>query len=532
MLTEFKIPEVGENISSGTAVKINVTVGQTVKKDQSLMELETDKATIEVPSTVSGVIKEILIKEGTKVKVGQVIMKIDDGAAAAPAKPVAAPIQQSTASASKAAAPTVAPAQAAKGASMIIEFKIPDVGENIKSGNAVKINVTVGQAVKKDQALLELETDKATIEVPSSVAGIIKEILIKEGTKVNVGQVVMKIETGATVPAAPAFVPKTTAAPAPTVAAAAPQSAALVVQTPIIVTKEVAAAPSVRRLARELGINVGQVAGTGPGGRISKEDVKAHAKRLITAGPVSAAVTTPPLPDFAKYGEVERKPMNNIRKKTAEHLANAWSSIPHVTQFDKADSTQLENLRKKHSTPEKKLSITPFLMKIIAAALKEFPQFNASVDMASGEIVLKKFYNVGIAVDTPNGLVVPVIRDVEKKATLDLSQELSTLAEKARDKKLTIEDMRGGTFTISNLGGIGGTNFTPIVNWPEVAILGVARAQIEPKFDKASGQFTPVFMLPLSLSYDHRLIDGADGARFLRWICEAIEKPTLFSELG
>ncbi len=540
MLTEFKIPEVGENISSGTAVKINVTVGQTVKKDQSLMELETDKATIEVPSTVSGVIKEILIKEGTKVNVGQVIMKIDDGAtaAAAPTKPASAPTASPSAT-TKAAAPAAATPQSAptsKGATAIIEFKIPDVGENIKSGNAVKINVTVGQTVKKDQSLLELETDKATIEVPSSVAGVIKEILIKEGTKVNVGQVVMKIEGGVTASfgAAPATQTSAPAAPkaGPAPAVALAQQAAPVAQAHIIVTKEVAAAPSVRRLARELGINVGQIAGTGPGGRISKEDVKAHAKRLITAGPVSAAVATPPLPDFTKYGEVERKPMNNIRKKTAEHLANAWSSIPHVTQFDKADSTLLENLRKKHSTPEKKLSITPFLMKIVAAALKEFPQFNASVDMASGEIVLKKFYNVGIAVDTPNGLVVPVLRDVEKKAALDLSQELNTLAEKARDKKLTIEDMRGGTFTISNLGGIGGTNFTPIVNWPEVAILGVARAQIEPRFDKASGQFTPVFMLPLSLSYDHRLIDGADGARFLRFICEAIEKPTLFNELG
>lgn len=424
---------------------------------------------------------------------------------------------------------------------MLTDFIIPEVGENITSGTAVKINVTVGQNVKKDQSLIELETDKATIEVPCSVTGVVREILIKEGEKVKIGQVIMKIESGANASAAPAPQPSASvkaAQPVPAVAVSAPvapKPAPAPVPVPVAASPvasaavDVPAAPSVRRLARELGINVAEVPGSGPGGRISKEDVKAYAKRLITTGPsvsAGAAIPAPPLPDFSKYGEVERKAMNNIRKKTAEHLSFCWSSIPHVTQFDKADITDLEKLRKKFSRPDRKLSITPFLMKVVASALKNYPQFNSSVDMATGEIIYKKYINLGIAVDTPNGLVVPVIREVDKKGILELSNELTAIAEKARDKKLTIEDMRGGCFTISNLGGIGGTSFTPIVNWPEVAILGVARGRLEPNYDKTS-TCHPALMLPLSLSYDHRVIDGADGARFLRWICEAIEQPFL-----
>lgn len=420
---------------------------------------------------------------------------------------------------------------------MLTDFKIPEVGENITSGTAVRINVTVGQAVKKDQSLLEMETDKATIEVPSSVAGVIKEILIKEGSKIKVGEVVMRIEAGASAGPAttpqPANPPKA-AAVAPKVSqptektSLAPQPPTALVQT-AAVTVDVPAAPSVRRLARELGVNVAEVSGSGPGGRISKEDVKAYAKRLITAGPVSLnAVTTAniPLPDFSKYGAIERKPMNNIRKKTAEHLSFAWNTIPHVTQFDKADITELEKLRKKFSKPERRLSITPFLMKVTAAALKLFPQFNSSVDMATGEIIYKNYFHIGVAVDTPNGLVVPVIRDVDQKTILQLSTELTQVADRAREKKITIDEMRGGTFTISNLGGIGGTGFTPIVNWPEVAILGVARGRMEPNYDKTN-HCMPALMLPLSLSYDHRVIDGAAGAKFLRWIAEAIEQPFL-----
>ncbi len=424
---------------------------------------------------------------------------------------------------------------------MLTEFKIPEVGENITSGTVARINVTIGQTVKKDQPLLELETDKATIEVPSSVAGVVKEILVKEGNKVKVGEVVIKIESGANAATTPSPAP----APAPITAkstvsdssvstsvekpSAAIQPSTAAVQT-AAVQVDVPAAPSVRRLARELGVNLAEVPGSGPSGRISKEDVKAYAKRLITAGPSltgpSAAASSIPLPDFSKYGTVERKPMNNIRRKTAEHLSYAWNTIPHVTQFDKADITELEKLRKKFSKPDRKLSITPFLMKVTAAALKLFPQFNSSVDMASGEIIYKNYFHIGVAVDTPNGLVVPVIRDVDQKGIIELSQELTLVAERAREKKITIEEMRGGTFTISNLGGIGDTGFTPIVNWPEVAILGIARGRMEPNYDKIN-HCMPALMLPLSLSYDHRVIDGAAGAKFLRWIADAIEQPFL-----
>ncbi len=426
---------------------------------------------------------------------------------------------------------------------MLTEIKLPELGENIKGGTAVKVAVTVGQTIKKDQVLLELETDKATIEVPSTVAGVIKELLIKSGDAVKVGQIVAKIEAGAS--ASPSTVAPKPASPSPAVQAApvatasASQPAPRVSTPAPIVTmptpanqKEVAAAPTVRRLARELGVNISDVPGTGPGGRISKEDVKAYAKQLVTVaqmgstGGSATAMANKPLPDFSKWGEVERKPMNNIRRVTAEHLGYAWSTIPHVTQFDKADITNLEKVRAQFSKPERKLSITPFLMKVVAAALKIHPQFNASIDMTTGELVYKKFFNIGVAVDTPNGLLVPVIRDVEKKSILELSEELNTIAARAREKKLSIDDMRGGSFTISNLGGIGGTAFTPIVNWPEVAILGVARGNMEPKYDK-SGVFVPALMLPLALSYDHRIIDGADGARFLRWVANAIEQPFL-----
>lgn len=430
---------------------------------------------------------------------------------------------------------------------MLMEFKLPELGENIVSGTAVRIAVSVGQTVKKDQALLELETDKATIEVPSSVNGVIKEILIKEGAVVKVGQVVMKIDSGATASAKtqtspPA--PETKAAKTHSVSeSAAPLTQPTVARThhpvapaaatpPPAVEKDIAAAPSVRRFAREIGVNISEVPGSGPGGRISKDDIKAYAKQLLSGAPrASGGVTAQPLPDFSKWGLVERKPMNNIRRKTADHLSHAWQTIPHVTQFDKADIANLEKLRKQFSRPDRKLTVTPFIMKVMASALKLFPQFNASVDVTTSEIIYKKYCNIGVAVDTENGLLVPVVRDVEKKSILQLADELNTIAQRARDRKLTLDEMRGGSITITNLGGIGGISFTPIVNWPEVAILGISRAKTELNFDRAT-QGIPTLMLPLSLSYDHRLIDGADGARFLKWITDAIEQPFLMELEG
>jgi pyruvate dehydrogenase E2 component (dihydrolipoamide acetyltransferase) len=296
------------------------------------------------------------------------------------------------------------------------------------------------------------------------------------------------------------------------------------------------AAPSVRRMARELGVDINQVVGTGDGGRISIEDVKAFAKRLVEGGSRGGAAQAEPLPDFSRFGPVERQPMRAVRRKTAEHLSAAWATIPHVTQFDLADITGLEELRKKYAKQVEaaggNLTVTSIAVKIVAAALKVFPQFNASIDLAASEIIIKKYVNIGVAVDTDRGLLVPVIKDADRKNIVQLSVELAQLSEKARTRKIALEEMQGGCFSISNLGGIGGTYFTPIVNAPDVAILGVSRARMEPVYNKESGQFSPRLMLPLSLSYDHRAIDGADGIRFLRWVCEALEQPFVLALQG
>ncbi len=434
---------------------------------------------------------------------------------------------------------------------MLTDYKLPGLGENIKSGIATKVMITIGQVIKKDQPILELETDKAVLEVPSTLSGVVKEILVKAGNEVKVGQLIMKIDTsdvsGATAKAKEEK-PVTTIQAASSkesekksslTSASSPKEETIKAEPKFespSTTKDVPAAPSVRRFAREIGIDISQVPGSGPAGRISMEDVKAFAKQLNTSGRSSSGAATiiaKPLPDFTKWGTIERKPMNMVRKKTSEHLAYAWSNIPHVTQFDKADITELESLRKRFAKKAEasggKLTITAFILKVIASGLKVFPQFNASLDLFENEVIYKKYYHIGVAVDTDRGLLVPVIRDVDKKNIMQLAVELNEIAERARTKKITIEEMQGGSFTITNLGGIGGTAFTPIVNSPEVAILGLSRSMMEPVY--VNNEFVPRLMLPLSLSYDHRLIDGADGARFLRWVCEAIQQPFLM-DLG
>lgn len=443
---------------------------------------------------------------------------------------------------------------------MATEFRLPELGENIQAGDLVKVLVSPGDTVNQDQAVLELETDKATIEVPSSVSGTVKQVLVKAGEKLKIGQVIFTVESSGA-PAAvvpPSTMPavaesRSNAAPAPALAKpsrpkaekaeefAAPLPAPVeTAAAPARASADAAgiapAAPSVRRVARETGVDINRVPGTGPGGRISAEDVMHYARDIIrgqaaAGGVVPAAL---PLPDFRKWGAVEAKPMSNIRRKTAEHLAQAWSTIPQVTQYDKADITRLEQLRKQYGARVEKaggkLTVTAIALKVVAAALQVFPQFAASVNTARNEIVYKKYSHIGVAVDTDRGLLVPVVRDAAKKNIIQLSAELSQLAEKARAKKLALEEMEGGVFTITNLGGIGGTAFSPIVNHPEVAILGLSRSQMEPVY--ANGQFTPCLMLPLSLSYDHRLIDGADAARFLRWVAEALEQPFLLALQG
>lgn len=453
---------------------------------------------------------------------------------------------------------------------MTIEFTLPELGENIQSGEVVTVLVSVGDTITEDDPVLEIETDKATVEVPSSVSGTVSAVRVKEGDTVQVGQVILTadaVDEVAGVTATPE--PETKIQPTKAVTEPSPPPAAgppspppeaplVEASAPAIPTIAefklpaaldwlprpemgmVPAAPNVRRIAREIGVDLTAVVGTGPGGRISMDDVKRHAHRMLEAlragVPLGAAVgrPTPQLPDFSRWGEVERQSMSNIRRATARQMDLAWSTIPHVTQFGKADIAELDQLRKRFASKVAesggKLTITAILLKVIAAALKEFPQFNASLDMDREEIVYKHYYHIGVAVDTDRGLLVPVIRNVDQKNIMELAIELGQVAEQARNKKLTLEDMQGGTFTLTNLGGIGGTNFTPIVNSPEVAILGVARGRVEPVFK--NGQFEPRLMLPLALSYDHRLIDGADGARFLRWIVEYLEQPFLTALQG
>lgn len=431
-------------------------------------------------------------------------------------------------------------------------FVIPELGENIKSAIVVKVLVSVGDTVELDQTVLELETDKATIEVPADIAGKVVSVAVNEGDTVGIGQAIFGVEetTEATVTPTPAAAPEPTPAPTPAPAptqSEAPKAAEVFVPSqtvtadapkvvpvenqPAIAPNAAPAAPSVRRLAREIGVDVNQVKGTGPGGRILLDDVKAFSKQLHQQRNeiqhIRAEQHSEPLPDFTKFGEIDAQAMSNIRFKTAEHLSYAWHTIPHVTQFDKADITALEEFRKRYAKEADKqgvkLTVTAILVKIVALALKKFPQFNASVDMQNKQIIYKKYFNIGIAVDTDFGLMVPVLRNADKMNVIEIAREMNVLAEKARTKKAGIADLTGGCFTITNLGGIGGTAFTPIVNSPEVAILGVSRGQIEPVY--IDGKFEPRLMLPFSLSYDHRVIDGADGIRFLRWIIDTIENP-------
>lgn len=587
-MIEFKLPELGENIEQGDLVRLMIAPGTTVNEGQSVMELETDKAVVEVPSSVSGTVQEIRVKEGDKIKVGQVIFTVDgaDGRpAAAPATsqnaaPAKSPQKPDAPAAPKAAAPppvpakaTPAPAASATSATSTApsgssEFRLPELGENISQGDLVRLMISPGTKVSEGQPVMELETDKAVIEVPSSVSGVVKDIKVKEGEKIKVGQVIFTLEGG--VPAAPPARPRT----APVEHVSGQHGARLAFQAAIRAegkTEEqalppdqphaeapafsmpsqlgkvagtehrqaVPAAPHVRRLAREVGVDIYEVKGSGPGGRINEDDVKARAKSIVTAAGSAAApraghFAQPQLPDFAKWGKIERVSMRGVRRKTAEHLAEAWNTIPHVTQQDRADITELEQLRAKFAPKAEeaggKMTVTAIALKVCAAALKVFPQFNASIDIDKEEIVYKQFISIGVAADTDRGLLVPVIRDVDKKNIVELAVELSQLSKKARDKKLAPSDMEGGTFTITNLGGIGGIGFTPIVNYPEVAILGLSRSRMEPEW--INGKFEPRLILPLSLSYDHRLIDGADAARFLRWIAEAFEQPFLLSVQG
>ena len=441
------------------------------------------------------------------------------------------------------------------------DMTLPELGENVPGGDVVKVHIAAGDTISEGQVILEVETDKAVLEVEAEVAGTVSDVKVKPGDNVSVGQVLYTV-SGDAAPAEPAT-DATPAAPAPA-ANEAPAPAAA--ETPAPAASEapapaappapapaagealapvsdgripVPAAPNVRQFAREIGIDITNVPGTGPGGRISVDDVKAHArgggvagKPAPGSGPVAAAagaVAAPPLPDFTKFGKVTVEDMSKVRKVTSNHMATCWGNIPHVTLFSKADVTETEAFRKSYKGNVEaaggKLTITAILMKTVVAALKAYPALNASLDVENNQIIYKNYYHLGIAADTPRGLVVPVVRDVDKKSMLELGVELTETAGRARDGKLTLEDMSGASFTITNLGGLGTGFFTPIVNHPEVAILGVGRAEKEAVFNEETDEFEPRLRMPLSLSFDHRLVDGADGARFLQKIVEIVQDP-------
>ncbi|MCC8405433.1 dihydrolipoyllysine-residue acetyltransferase [Paraburkholderia sp. MMS20-SJTN17] len=532
---EVKVPDIGD-YKDVPVIDVLVKAGDTVEKEQSLVTLESDKATMDVPSSVAGVVKEVKVKVGDAVSEGTLIILLESAEGAGAAAPAAAAAAAPAPAAAPAAAPAPAPAPAAAGGG-VQEIKVPDIGD-YKDVPVIEIAVKVGDRVEKEQSLVTLESDKATMDVPSSAAGLVKEVKVKVGDTVSEGSVIVVLEAEGGAAAAPAPAPAAKApveqpSDAPTVPAPAPAAPSALAQAPLIPAGEGGsrhpshASPSVRKFARELGVDVSEVRGTGPKGRITQADVTAFVKGVMTgqrAAPAGAAAPAAgggelnllpwPKIDFTKFGPVDPKPLSRIKKISGANLHRNWVMIPHVTNNDEADITELEALRvklnKEHEKAGVKFTMLAFVIKACVAALKKFPTFNASLD--GDNLVFKQYYHIGFAADTPNGLVVPVIRDADKKGLVDIAKEMADLSKAAREGKLKPDQMQGGCFSISSLGGIGGTHFTPIINAPEVAILGLSRSAMKPVWD--GKQFEPRLTMPLSLSYDHRVIDGAEAARF------------------
>ena len=518
-LKEVHVPDIGGDEVEVT--EIMVAVGDSIEEEQSLLTVEGDKASMEVPAPFAGTLKEIKVAAGDKVTTGSLIMVFEVAGSGAPAAPVAAET----------------PVAAAPAASAAKEVNVPDIGGD--EVEVTEIMVAVGDTVEEEQSLITVEGDKASMEVPAPFAGTVKEIKIAAGDKVSTGSLIMVFEVAGAAPA-PAAAPAQTSAPAAAPKAEAPAAAAPATTGDFQENNEYAhASPVVRRLAREFGVNLSKVKGSGRKSRILKEDVQAYVKDALKrlesgAGAAAsgkgdgAALGLLPWPkvDFSKFGETEVQKLSKIKKISGANLHRNWVMIPHVTQWDNADITELEAFRKEQNAIEAKkdtgMKITPlvFIMKAAAKALEAFPAFNSSLSEDGESIILKKYVNIGIAVDTPNGLVVPVFKDVNKKGIYELSEELMAVSKKARAGKLTAADMQGGCFTISSLGGIGGTAFTPIVNAPEVGILGVSKSEMKPVWN--GKEFEPRLQLPLSLSYDHRVIDGAEGARFITFLNGAL----------
>lgn len=555
-LIDIKVPDIGDFDAVGV-IELLVKPGDTVKAEQSLITVESDKASMEIPSSHAGVVKEVKVKIGDQVSEGSVIVVVEaegEGAqpATAPAAKADAPAPApATASAPAPAAPAPAPAAAGP-----IDVKVPDIGD-FKDVAVIELLVKPGDTVKEEQSLFTVESDKASMEIPSPAAGVVKELKIKIGDKVNVGDLVAVLEGAAGAPsAAPAAAPVDRPAPQsePDTRAprqlpaeeAAPQAGATAASAPAPAPHAPGAAPiglphaspSVRKFARELGVPLEEIKGSGPKGRITQEDVQAFTRQVMAGGVQTKAQAAKapagggsgvgmdllpwPKVDFSKFGGVERKDLSRIKKISGANLHRNWVMIPHVTNNDEADITELEAFRvstnKENEKSGVKVTMLAFVIKAVVAALKKFPEFNTSLD--GDTLVYKQYFHIGFAADTPNGLVVPVLKDADKKGILQISQEMGELAKKARDGKLGAADMQGGCFSISSLGGIGGTHFTPIINAPEVAILGLSKGQMKPVWD--GKQFVPRLVLPLSLSYDHRVIDGASAARFNAYLGQVL----------
>ncbi|MEX6676986.1 dihydrolipoyllysine-residue acetyltransferase [Pseudomonas sp. W2Oct36] len=540
----IRVPDIGNG--EGEVIELMVKVGDRIEADQSVLTLESDKASMEIPAPKAGVIKAMKVKLGDRLKEGDELfeLEVEGEAAAEPAAaPAAAPAPAADKPAEKPAEAEAAPAAAAAPAASdtVQDIHVPDIGSSGKA-RIIELMVKVGDSIEADQSLITLESDKASMEIPSPAAGVVESISVKVEDEVGTGDLILKLKVAG---AAPAAAPAQAAAPAPAKAesaapaAAAPAPAAKAESAPAPAAApanngaKVHAGPAVRQLAREFGVELNAVSATGPHGRVLKEDVQAYVKSIMTkskdapaAGGAAGGMGIPPIPevDFSRFGETEEVPMTRLMQLGATGLHRSWLNIPHVTQFDQADITDLEAFRiAQKAVAEKagvKLTVLPLLLKASAHMLKELPDFNSSLAPSGKAIIRKKYFNIGFAVDTPEGLLVPVIKNVDQKSLLQLAAEAAELAEKARSKKLSANDMQGACFTISSLGHIGGTGFTPIVNAPEVAILGVSKATMQPVWDGKA--FQPRLMLPLSLSYDHRVINGAAAARFTKRLSELL----------
>lgn len=581
MTVDFELPSLGEGVESADVAEILVGEGDSVQVDQPILELETEKAVMEVPCPLAGAVRKVHVAEGDTIRVGQKLLTIETNqeAKSQTTVPPAAPTEgvrpstEAPPSAAKApkpqpAAPVAEPptrsTAASPGEERVVEFALPNLGEGVASADVVEVLVQPGDVISANQPVLELETEKAVMEVPCPHPGTIDSLLVKPGDSVQAGQTVLKVRTGSAAATSPSSspapapasrepsrpappsqrspAPQRPAPVSPTAVAAAPRS------EPVVVAgggesngsgAPIPAAPSTRRLARKLGVDLRGVRGSGPGGRITQDDVQAYVRGqlaqrqtpavsrggggVLTAG----GLAPPPLPDFSRHGPVERQTLNKIARTAAENLTVSWNVIPHVTQHDRADITELEAARKRFGQGlgknGPKVTMTAIAIKALATCLQGFPKFNSSLDPETYELVLKRYYHIGCAVDTPHGLLVPVVKDCDKKSILEIAASITELAEKARDRKLSMDQMQGATCTVTNLGGIGGVAFTPIVNYPEVCILGMSRTQTE--LQLVNGQVQERLLLPLALSYDHRVVNGADAARFVATLCQMLSDP-------